>query len=156
MLDYTSPLVGEFGKRIALQPMFDVQIVRRVWDVMEDGSRLEVVVDAGEVVSDERHAVIREVEIELKDGTPADLFALARKIDNVASVRVGVRSKAERGFALLEAQKLVFKAEPLYLERSMDAASAFQAIALSCFRQFRLNEDVCFVAAIPKRFTRPE
>ncbi|TWB07809.1 inorganic triphosphatase YgiF [Rhizobium sp. ERR 1071] len=142
VLDHTSPLLGEFGNDLKLEPIFDVIVERRLWTVEENGSRLEVVVDQGEVVSGERSSPIREAEIELKDGSPGDLFSFARKIDEIACVRFGVRSKAERGYALAEAQKTAFKSEPLYLDRDMNAAAAFKAIASSCFRHFRLNEDI--------------
>ncbi len=142
VLDHTSPLIGEFGGHLKLEPVFDVVIARRLWKMVENGSRIEVVVDEGDAISGERRSPIREIEIELKEGNPRDLFIFARKIDAVTSFRFGVRSKAERGFVLAEAQKTVLKAEPVYLERSMNAAAAFKAIALSCVRQFRVNEDI--------------
>ncbi len=142
VLDHTSPLLGEFGSSLKLEPIFDVVVERRLWNVEENGSRLEVVVDQGEVVSGERSSPICETEIELKDGSPGDLFAFARKIDGIARFRFGVRSKAEKGHALAEAQKNAFKSEPLHLDRDMNAAAAFKSIASSCFRQFRLNEDI--------------
>jgi len=142
VLDHTSPLLGEFGGDVKLEPVFDVVIARRLWNVVENGSRIEVVLDEGDAISGDRRSAIREVEIELKEGRPSDLFVFARKIDAVARFRFSVRSKAERGFVLAGAQKTVVKAEPVYLERSMNAVAAFRAIALACVRQFRLNEDI--------------
>jgi triphosphatase len=149
VIDHTSPL-GELRDKLKLEPMFDVVIARRLWNVVENGSRLEVVMDEGEAVAGDRCSSIREVEIELKDGNPSDLFVFARKIDEVARFRFGVRSKAERGFDLVEAQKTVIKAEPVHLEQSMKAAAAFQAIALSCIRQFRLNEEILLLRRNPE------
>ncbi|KRB61533.1 metal-binding protein [Rhizobium sp. Root708] len=142
VLDHTSPLTGEFGGDLKLEPVFDVVITRRLWNVVENGSRIEVVLDEGAAISGDRRSPIREAEIELKEGSPSDLFVFARKMDAVANFRFGVRSKAERGFVLADAQKKVVKAEPVHLEQSMNAAAAFKAIALSCVRQFRLNEDI--------------
>lgn len=142
VLDHTSPLVGEFGRDLKLEPVFSVVIERAQWDLEEDGSRIEVVIDQGMAVSGDRQSPILEVEIELKDGDPRDLFAFARKIDAIIPFKFGVLSKAERGFALVDAQRSVFKSEPLFLDRDMNAASAFQRIAGSCLRQFRQNEDV--------------
>jgi triphosphatase len=142
VLDHTSPLIGEFGANLKLEPVFDVLIERRQWDLGENGSRIEVVIDQGEVISGDRRSHICEAEVELKDGKTSDLFVFTRKIDGVTGFRFGVRSKAERGFLLTEAQQKVFKAERVDLEPDMNAASAFQAIALSCIRHFRLNEDV--------------
>ncbi|MDP9811313.1 inorganic triphosphatase YgiF [Rhizobium tibeticum] len=142
VLDHSSPLLSEFGSDLAVEPVFDVDVERRVWNVKENGSLIEVVVDQGEAVSGDRQSAIREVELELKDGDRKDLFILARKVDGIVPSRFGVRSKSEKGFALVDQQRSVFKAEGLDLERNMPAVAAFQAIASSCFRQFRLNEDV--------------
>jgi inorganic triphosphatase YgiF len=112
------------------------------------------VIDQGSVVSGERNTTVREAELELKDGNQKDLFLFARKIEAVAPIRFGVRSKAEKGFVLIEQQKSAFKAERLNLDRSMHASDAFQTIAASCFRHFRLNEDVLLRWEMPKRCTR--
>ncbi|MBB4568935.1 CHAD domain-containing protein [Rhizobium leucaenae] len=142
VVDDSSPLKTEFGEELAVSPAFNVEIERRVWTVEENGSRIEVVIDQGSVVSGDRNSAVREAELELKDGNQRDLFVFARKIEAVAPIRFGVRSKAERGFALIEQQKSVFKAEPIHLDQNMHASDAFQTIAASCFRHFRLNEDV--------------
>ena len=142
VLDHTSPLLGEFGGDLALEPVFDIETERLQWDIEENGSRIEFVIDQGEAISGDRRSPICEGEVELKDGSPSDLFVFARKIDSVSGFKFCVRSKAERGFSLIEAQKSVFKAERVNLGHDLNAATAFQAIALSCVRQFRLNEDV--------------
>lgn len=125
VLDHSSPLLSEFGSDLAVEPVFDVDVERRVWNVKENGSLIEVVVDQGEAVSGDRQSAIREVELELKDGDRKDLFILARKVDGIVPSRFGVRSKSEKGFALVDQQKSVFKAEGLDLERNMQ-------LALSC------------------------
>ncbi|CAN7618722.1 CHAD domain-containing protein [Rhizobium sp. LjRoot258] len=142
VLDHSNPLLSEFGSDLAVEPVFDVDVERRVWNVKENGSLIEVVVDQGEAVSGDRQSAIREVELELKDGDRRDLFILARKVDGIVPSRFGVRSKSEKGFALVDQQRSVFKAEGLDLDRNMPAVAAFETIASSCFRQFRLNEDV--------------
>ncbi|WFU12074.1 CHAD domain-containing protein (plasmid) [Rhizobium sp. CB3090] len=142
VVDNSSPLKTELGDGLALQPAFNVEIERRLWTVEENGSQIEVVIDQGSVISGDRNSAVREAELELKGGNQKDLFVFARKIEAIAPIRFGVRSKAERGFALIEQQKSVFKAERLYLDQDMRASDAFQTIAASCFRHFRLNEDV--------------
>ncbi|MGO6747747.1 CHAD domain-containing protein, partial [Rhizobium ruizarguesonis] len=47
-----------------------------------------------------------------------------------------------RGLALLDRQQFMFKAEHLDLDRNTKASAAFREIAASCFRQFRLNEEI--------------
>ncbi|MBB6487769.1 CHAD domain-containing protein [Rhizobium lusitanum] len=142
VIDDSNPLKTEFGGELSVSPAFDVEIERRLWMVNENGSQIEVAIDKGSVVSGDRLTAVREAELELKDGSEKDLFVFARKIEAVAPIRFGVRSKAERGFALIEQQRSVFEAERLDLEPNMRASDAFLAIAVSCFRHFRLNEDV--------------
>jgi inorganic triphosphatase YgiF len=142
VLDHTSPLQSEFGTDLEVAPLFVVEIARRVWNIDESGSTIEVALDQGKVVSGERATSICEAEIELKDGDRDSLFIFARKLEAVAPFRFGARSKAERGFSLIEAQQNAYKAEPLHLDHNMRTISAFQTIVASCFRHFRLNEDI--------------
>lgn len=143
ILDHSSPLLNEFGPvATELSPQFEVSIQRRVWNLTENGSEIEAVVDTGLVTSGDRHTPILEMELELKDGEASDLFVLARKVEAIAPYKFGVLSKAERGYQLLQARGIVVKAEPIELERGMAVSHAFQAIAGSCFRQFRLNETI--------------
>ncbi|RXT29786.1 hypothetical protein B5P46_01550 [Rhizobium leguminosarum] len=143
MIDLTSPLINEFGDQAKdVRPKFEVVNERRIWNVPENGSNIEVALDRGSVRSIDREGPILELELELKNGKLADLFSLARKIEEIVQVRFGVLSKAERGFRLLEAEHTVVKAEPIELDRGETALQAFKAVALSCFRQFRLNETI--------------
>lgn len=143
VIDMTSPLINEFGDQANdLRPRFDVVNERRIWNVKENDSNIEVALDRGSVRSVDREAPILELELELKDGKPEDLFSLARKIEGIVPVRFGVLSKAERGFRLLEAERAVVKADPVELDRGASACQAFQTISSSCFRQFRVNETI--------------
>jgi inorganic triphosphatase YgiF len=143
LVDHKSPLINEFGERAKdVRRKFEVVNERRIWNVTENGSNIEVSLDRGSVRSLYREAPILELELELKDGKSKDLFALARKIEDVVPFRFGVLSKAERGFRLLEAERAVVKADPVELDRGSNTCQAFQTIAHSCFRQFRLNETI--------------
>ncbi|MFK4771368.1 MULTISPECIES: CHAD domain-containing protein [Rhizobium/Agrobacterium group] len=143
VVDHTSPLVNEFGDKAKdVRPRFEVVNERRIWNVEENGSNIEVALDRGSVRSIERETPILELELELKDGKSKDLFSLARKIEDIVPFRFGVLSKAEKGFRLLEAERAVVKADPVELDREGNTCEAFQTIAHSCFRQFRLNETI--------------
>ena len=143
ILDDTTPIKALLGDRIdKLAPRFEVNVERRTWLLHHDGAEIELVLDRGEVVAVDRREPICEAELELKAGQPAALFALARKLDEIAPLRLGVLTKAERGYALSRPARSVFKAEPVVLERGMTAAEAFQHVAQTCVRQFRLNEAV--------------
>jgi inorganic triphosphatase YgiF len=143
VIDHTSPLMNQFGDQAKdVRPKFEVVNERRIWNLTENGSNIEVALDRGVVRSVDREIPVLELELELKNGNSKDLFALVRKIDGVVPVRFGVLSKAERGFRLLEAERTVVKADPVELDLGDSACQAFQTIAHSCFRQFRLNETI--------------
>lgn len=143
VLDDRTPIAKLLQDQVdAIAPAFEVQAQRRSWSLDEDGARIELVIDRGEVRALERMSPLCEVELELKSGSPASLFALARGIDAVAPVRLGVLSKAERGYRLLGPAKSAHKAEAVMLDADMTAAVAFQTIAHSCLRHYRLNEAI--------------
>ena len=96
--------------------------------------------DRGKIVAGERETPICEVELEQKSGPLSELFALARKIDAIVPVRLGVLSKGQRGYRLLAPAVVAAKAERIALDPDMNAAEAFQQIGQACLRHFRLNE----------------
>ena len=141
VLDGTTPIRVRLGDAAdAIGPAFEVRIERRSWIISDGTATIELALDRGEAVAAERHSPICEIELELKKGEPAALFALARRLDAVAPVRLGVQSKAERGYRLAGPDGTKVKAEPVTLSNEMTAADAFRHIVQSCLRQFRLNE----------------
>ena len=93
-------LVAEDLDRVV--PLFVTDIARskRILS-LDDGTLVEAAIDEGEVRAGDRHAVICEVELELKDGAAAPLFRLAADLARSAALRLGPDSKSERGYALL-------------------------------------------------------
>ena len=97
VLDDRTPLPAALGSHGgALRQVFVLEVHRASKLVKEGASRIEVVVDQGQARALDRTASFNELELELLAGDPRDLFALARRIDRVAPVRVGVLSKADR------------------------------------------------------------
>lgn len=141
IIDDTTPVRAMLGDGVdALAPVFEVRVARRKWIMRQDGATIELVLDRGEAVVGDRTSPICEIELELKAGDPSALFALARRIDAVAPVRLCVQAKAERGYRLTGPLITMVKAEPVAFTSDMTAAQAFQHIVQSCLRQFRLNE----------------
>ncbi|MBB3957160.1 CHAD domain-containing protein [Novosphingobium sediminicola] len=141
VLDDTTPVPTVLGVGLEeLAPVFEVRIARSVWKVKHDDALIELVLDRGEATTDDRISPICEIELELKSGTLSALFSLARHIDSVAPVRLGVQTKAERGYRLIGPAICSFKAEAVRLSKAMTAGQAFQHIVQNCIRQFRLNE----------------
>jgi triphosphatase len=126
----------------AIAPAFTVAVERRIWMLPAEGGAIEVALDRGAVTAGDRTTPICEIEFELSGGSPVALFALARTIDAIAPVRLGILSKADRGYRLLAPPPLLEKAQGVRLSDDMTAGDAFRRIAQSCLRHYRLNEDI--------------
>ncbi len=141
VLDDRTPVAALLGEAVGqVDRMFTVDVQRRTWLMTQDGATIELVLDRGAVLAAGREQAICEIELELKAGDPAALFALARRIDADIALRPGVLSKAERGYRLTAALPTAFRAEPVALDPAMTVGQAFLRIAASCLRQYRLNE----------------
>ncbi len=125
-----------------LQPMFSVKVERTTWEVESDAASIEVALDAGTIASDGTGRMIAELELELKRGSAADLFALARGLESAGSLKIGIFPKSEYGYLLASGGKgpEFHKAEAVKLRRGTPTADAVAAIIRACIRHFRLNE----------------
>lgn len=137
ILNDKNPVLALLGDKVtALEPIFTVQVERRIWD--QHG--IEIALDRGRILAGELEMPIFEIELEKKDGDFQSLFALARQIAAIAPVHLSVLSKAQRGYRLLGSGLAPSKASSVSLIAEMTAADAFQEIALACIAHFRLNE----------------
>ena len=143
VLDATSPIGQRFDIVASdLFAQFEVETDRRTWNITENGSQIEVAIDRCTIRAGDRSSAFSEVEFELKDGNPADLFVLARKVEAIVPVKFSVVSKAGRGFRLLDALPDAVKAIAPDLEGRDPAIRTFQSLAWTCFKHFRLNETI--------------
>ncbi|GHD04901.1 CHAD domain-containing protein [Tianweitania populi] len=141
VIDDKTPLTMLLGDHVRdLAPAFRVVVERRVWKLVDGDDVVECALDLGDIVATDRRSPLCELELELKGGSLAYLFRLARQLDEVTPVRLSVNSKSERGFLCLEAQPDSFKTAPVELVPSMTAQSAFETIIAACLKQYRLNE----------------
>lgn len=149
--DQRTPVPDLLGARFAdLAPLFEVPVARRRCRTETDGATIDLALDRGEAVAGDRRAPFCELELELVDGPSAALFALARRIDAVAPVRIGVLTKAERGYRLLGDAAQAAHAEKLRLDPDADLPATFARIASACLRQYRLNEDILIDQPAPE------
>ncbi len=140
-----TPLPDILGPDATLAPLFTTAVTRKTYLVRQGSSTVEVALDTGRIASPaagDRIAPICEIELELKDGAASDLFALAHAVAALVPVRLGVQTKAERGYALTAGEPERIKAEAVPLREDANAADAFRAIAHACLRHMRLNEAV--------------
>ncbi len=146
ILDDSMPIRALLGDATdAITSIFEVRIDRCTWLINESGTSIELVMDRGEAIVCERRSSICEIELELKSGAPAALFAFARKIDAAAPARLGVLTKAERGHRLIGPPETMAKAEPVELADHISTEEAFRTVVNTCFRHFRLNEAILLV-----------
>ena len=142
-IDDRTPLPALLGSDASLlAPLLELRVRRFLRTLVRDGSTVEMLFDQGEVLAAGRSAPLCEIELELKEGEPAALFAVARQIDAVAPVRLGVRTKSDRGLALRGPAQLSAGWVPARLEAGISAAAAFQANARATLRHYRLNETI--------------
>lgn len=142
-----SPLADILRQHDKLRPVFESRVERSTWIARRRGTSLEVALDRGEVVrefaGDRTNSSFAELEIERKSGDPAEIFALARSLARRTALRIGVLTKSERGYALLDGTSPAFvKATRPQLHAAMSAAEAVQSIVRGAVRHFRLNEEL--------------
>ena len=124
-----------------LQPIVRTQVDRRACRLKRPGAEIEVDVDDGLLSASGRQLPVHEIEIELLRGKASAAVSLARKIAAQVPVKLGVLSKAERGFALADgAVGSAIKAEPVRVNSGMNVAEGFETIVMACIRHFRRNE----------------
>jgi inorganic triphosphatase YgiF len=147
-----TPLGDQLGKKVRrkLQPLVRSEMCRSTWRIDREGSALEVTLDEGLVGGGSAQQTISELEIELKSGAAAALLGLARDLGDAVPIRLGVLTKAERGWALAEgALGRPLKATRVKLDAGMSAADGFAAIAAACLKQFRWNEELVVATCDP-------
>jgi inorganic triphosphatase YgiF len=127
----------------ALKPAFNVRVNRRQRLVRYDGAEIELALDQGEVSGGRRVSPISEVELELKSGEPATLFALARDLSKAAPLYLSFDTKSQRGQALVADEPVqARRKEKVKLDRKATAAQAFQAIARNALAHIATNAQV--------------
>lgn len=123
-----------------LAPVFETAFRRTAWQVPTADGSVEVALDQGEIRAGEKTWPIREVELELKAGTVAELFTLADRLVADLPVHLEPRSKAQRGYQLAGALPLApVKAILPAFDPEVSAGEAYCAIARACLMQFEAN-----------------
>ncbi len=128
--------------RETLARLFETDFVRIAWDLdWEDGSRLELAHDAGEVRHGEALTPLLEVELELREGSASVLYEVAERLGEVLDLQVESSSKAERGYALVHGRPPPpVTGRPVGLTPSFLAEDAYAAILSECLEQVHRNE----------------
>jgi triphosphatase len=84
----------------ALDPIFETKVRRRTQRLEFLGAVVEVAYDQGSIEAGERREPLNEAELEVKAGNPRALFDLGIELLEIAPLKIGTRSKADRGYDL--------------------------------------------------------
>jgi inorganic triphosphatase YgiF len=133
------PLPSMLPDGATLKPAFNVRVSRRQRTFRYQGAKIELALDQGEVFGGERRSPICEVELELKSGPPAALFALARELSKAAPLYLAFDSKAARGQALVTEGHEARRSDKVDLAGDGTVGEAFQAIARQALSQIAAN-----------------
>lgn len=125
-------------------PVFTTDFTRTQWDVsFDDGSLVEVVLDQGEVRTQDNRLPLNEVELELKAGSPVKLYELALAFQQTIPLTLENHSKAARGYGLHYSQPLQYhKADKVGLQIDLTAEQGFEQICWHCIAHLQANEDM--------------
>jgi inorganic triphosphatase YgiF len=139
-----------------LRPLFATHVrrtVRRIETTDQAGgsSVIEAALDLGAIEANGATLPIAEVELELLEGSPEALYALALELNALAPLRLETRSKSARGYALAaRAAPAWHKAAPATLEADATVDQAIRAILRNCIQQWCANEAAALDGSDPE------
>lgn len=128
----------------SLSPVFATDIRRTTLGLrLGEGREIELVLDRGSIRSADRREPICEAELELKAGPPGAVYALALALHKALPFALEHRTKAERGYALVDGTPPAVRgAQPIALAADMPAHRALGAAAAEGLHQLGANEMV--------------
>ena len=134
------PLLSKKIRR-DLDPIFTTHVHRTLVPLRPGNSLVELALDQGYVRVGRNATPLAEVELELKNGSVADLFRAARMVAELVPAKLAVKTKSEQGYALVEDQPInAVRASKITLRRKATLSSAFQVIGRSVLHHIAANE----------------
>jgi len=131
-----------------------VSDIRRTVHCLEtpEGDVIELALDKGALrAGTTKEIPVSEIELELKQGSPESLYRLALDLSDIATLRVGFRSKSERGFDLLRpVAPAAVKAEALTLAADATLEDAYATVLRHCLVHLTSNETATIEARLPE------
>ena len=124
----------------ALKRVFETRIERTAYYMNGNGADIIMAIDQGQISAAGSSRPVSEIELELKHGNPADLFKIARDILDIIPANLDFKSKAERGYELIEKAAVAAEtARDPELSADMSAGRAFTLIGRACLRHLAAN-----------------
>jgi len=138
-----------------LEAMFTVNVERRIWMLTKGTSLIEAACDRGWIMADARSAPVCEFELELKQGDPRDLFALARALAVDLPLDLDLRTKAQRGWALKDGLDDIVCDTPVpALAADASFARGLTHLAQACLEPLSANVPVLRATQSPEALHR--
>ena len=127
----------------SLHPIFETLVQRTTRSIKIKDSEIELAIDDGEVRAGDERQDLREAEFELKAGSAEGLLLAAEKLLVGHELKLSSRSKAERGYRLVQGKKddsiEPEKARPARIWRKDTCRKALSSILDSGIRQVLVN-----------------
>ena len=127
----------------ALVPVFATKVRRHARQLDLPDASVEIVFDEGTIEAGARQEVLSEIELELKSGNAGVLFDLGTQLLDAAPLKVGTRSKAERGYALaFDVVQPAAKAEPVGISAEHVVDDVIAKLVGACWHHLLKNHTV--------------
>jgi triphosphatase len=134
-----------------LEVVFETEMQRTHCLLREGADQWCLDLDEGEVRSGDAREPLCELELELRRGEPARLYELALELVDSFDLRPGLRSKAQRGYALRTGElPKPRKAPAVELPDDATLDLALREIARSCLVQIGDNAPAAFEGVDPE------
>jgi triphosphatase len=137
-----TPLADRLPPGQALKPVVSTDIRRTIHVVNLDADTIvEAAFDEGVITANKASMPVRELELELKQGTPAALFRWAMELHAAMPFTIESESKAARGYRLRHDEKpAVRKATDIVIARATSAADVFRRIVTTGLGHLLANQ----------------
>ncbi len=139
---FGAEIADMLGRIIQDQPLvaiYETDIRRTLRRISSGTSEIEIAFDSGHIIAGDQKLAVREIEMELKSGDPAELYRQGIALAEAYPIQLGTMAKSYRGALLASGHppSPVRAGSPLAGEPSVDAAIA--AIINGCIAQFTGN-----------------
>ena len=125
----------------SLSAIFDTRFERREWRFAAGDGEVLLMADRGAVEAGGRLDIISELELELSGAPIEALLDAAARLAQSLPLRAESRSKAQRGYDLVDDVRAVpVRAGRSPIDTARGAASALRAITYDCISQYQANE----------------
>jgi len=126
--------------RKPLKPIFETRVERTAYHLNGNGADIVMAIDEGQILATGSSRPVSEIELELKHGSPADLFKVARDIVDIVPAHLEFKSKPDRGYELVEKTAVAAEtASNPELGAGTSTGRSFTLIGRACLRHLVAN-----------------